>query len=248
MLILFRCLLLFILAIGSAHAQVRTAVVSGNWSVPATWGGIVPGVEEDATIPAGLVVTLNTNVECGSILVEGRLTVERTNLTLLCDTLQVQGLNAVFEVGAATNRFLQNFTLTLKGLSTETGTMGAKFLGAHNGGTLEIHGRDRVEWTHLGSNAAVGATSLTLATAVDWVAGDVIMVTSSRKDWAEAETRTITNVIGNTVFFSRTAWCGTPSIAPSPFTARSPRWWKIISATTISVTAFFWKTAQSVST
>ena len=43
-------------------------------------------------------------------------------------------------------------------------------------------------------NAAAGAASLTLVEPVDWVVGDSIMVTSSRADWNEAETRTITAV------------------------------------------------------
>jgi hypothetical protein len=96
-------------------------------------------------------------------------------------------------MGTNANRFAQNFTLTLKGLSTESpmASMGAKVLGAHNGGTLDIHGRDRIEWTRLGVNAAAGATSLTLIEPVDWAVGDSILVTSSRASWNEAETRTI---------------------------------------------------------
>jgi len=174
-----------------------TAVASGNWSNPAIWGGgALPGVEDTVSIPAGFTVTLNANVECGGITVAGRLEVERANRTLLCDFLLVQGATAVFQVGTNASRFLQSFTLTLKGLSGEValGAMGAKVLGAHNGGTLDIHGRDRIEWTRLGSNAALGTTSLTLAEPVDWVAGDSIMVTSSRANWAEAETRTLTGV------------------------------------------------------
>ena len=192
----FSFALLAILSLSGARAANVIAVVSGNWSSPGTWGGALPGVEDTVKIPTGLTVTLNADVECGGITVEGRLEVERANRTLLCDFLLVQGAGAVFEVGTSASRFLQTFTLTLKGLSTEIGlaSMGAKVLGAHNGGTLEIHGRDRVEWTHLAANAAASATSLTLAEAVDWAVGDSIMVTSSRRNWNEAETRTITAV------------------------------------------------------
>jgi cell surface hyaluronidase len=184
-------------------AQDRTAVQSGPWSNVATWGGVLPGVEEDVVIPAGVSVTLNANVECGAITVNGRLEVERADRTLLCDSLVAKGSGAVFEVGTATNRFLQKFTLTLKGLPTEVVTsMGAKVLGADQGGTIRIHGRDRTEWTNLGVNAAAGATSLTMADPIDWQVGDTILVTSSRVAWSEAETRTITAVSGNTVSFS----------------------------------------------
>ncbi len=192
----FISIALFVLIAPTARAVEIVAAASGNWSASATWvGGVLPAAEDDVKIPTGLTVTLNTNVECGGIVVEGKLTVERANRTLLCDYLVVQTAGAVFEVGTSASRFLQTFTLTLKGLSTEPApVMGAKVLGAHNGGTLEIHGRDRIEWTHLGVNAAAGATSLTLSEPVDWAVGDSIMVTSSRADWNEAETRTITAV------------------------------------------------------
>ena len=148
--------IVFVLLVAPAGRAVEiVAAASGNWSSTTTWaGGVLPGLEDDVKIPTGLTVTLNTNVECGGIVVEGKLEVERANRTLLCDYLIVQTTGAVFEVGTAASRFLQTFTLTLKGLSTEPApVMGAKVLGAHNGGKLELHGRDRVEWTRLGVNA-----------------------------------------------------------------------------------------------
>lgn len=195
---------LIVIALQAAGlAQEKTAVLPGSWSNPATWGGVLPGVEDDVIIPAGISVTLNANVECGGITVGGRLEVERADRTLLCDSLFVQGSGSVFEVGTATNRFLQKFTLTLKGLPTETVmSMGAKLLGAQQGGTLRIHGRDRTEWTFLGANATAGATSITLSDTIDWQVGDTILITSSRLAWNEAETRTITAVSGNTVSFT----------------------------------------------
>lgn len=181
------------------------AVTSGQWSNPATWGGNPPGAQEDVNIPAGITVTLDANVECGGIIVSGVLEVERANRTLLCDYLVVQGEDSRFQVGTSEDRFLQNFTLTLKGLPGKTASMmGAKVLGAHNGGTVSIHGRDRVEWTHLDAHAAAGATSLTLIEPVDWEVGDSILVTSTRLDWNEAETRTITGLSADrrTFFFA----------------------------------------------
>ncbi|MCU0749421.1 MAG: hypothetical protein MUF13_07750, partial [Akkermansiaceae bacterium] len=196
---------LLLLAVSPIRAADLVAVASGNWSSPATWGGTLPAAEDDVSIPSGLSVVLDADVECGAIVVSGVLEVQRANRTLLCDSLLVQGAGSEFRVGAANDRFTQNFILTLKGLPTETtmASMGAKILGAHNGGTLNIHGRDRVEWTKLGAHANPGATSMTLATPVDWAVGDTILVTSSRLSWTEAETRTITAVNGNTVSFTQ---------------------------------------------
>jgi autotransporter-associated beta strand protein len=198
------------LAFSHAQAAEITAATTGNWSNTTTWfGGVCPGVEDDVIIPVGTIVTLNQNVECGGIVVEGKLTVERANRTLVCDSILVQGAGAVFEVGTNSERFTHNFTLTLKGLASE-GPMGGKSLSAQQRGTLEIHGRDRVEWTHLGVSAAAGATSLTLSEAVDWVVGDEILVTSSRASWNEAETLKITGVSGD----GRTVSFATPLAYP----------------------------------
>jgi hypothetical protein len=75
--------------------------------------------------------------------------------------------------------------------------MGAKVLGCHNGGTIDLHGRDRTEWTKLGATAAVGATSMTLSEPVDWATGDLILVTSTSLNENDAESRTITSVSGD---------------------------------------------------
>lgn len=87
---------------------------------------------------------------------------ERANRTLLCDSLLVDGTGAEFEVGTSANRFSQTFTLTLRGLASELAmsSMVAKMLGSHNGGTLEIHGGDRIEWIHLGANASAHALNV----------------------------------------------------------------------------------------
>ncbi|CAH1803035.1 unnamed protein product, partial [Owenia fusiformis] len=57
-------------------------------------------------------------------------------------------------------------------------------------------------WTHLGSTAAAGATSITLNEAVSgWTVGDeiVIATTGGRHSQKETETRTITAISGTTL-------------------------------------------------
>lgn len=187
---------------GALQAQT-TAVQSGNWNDAATWGGAVPtGIEEDIVIPSGIAVTLNADVECGELLVQGRFEIERADRTLTCDSLIVQGANAEFEVGTNGNRFTDRFVLTLKGDTDENFThgghnMGARALLALMGGTISIHGEDRVEWTHLGANVAAGANALTMSEPVDWRAGDEILICSSRTNWNEAEKMTIASVSGD---------------------------------------------------
>lgn len=202
-------LAILLAAAAIVNAQT-TAVQSGLWSSPATWGGTVPaGLEEDVVIPAGLTVTLNTNVECGAILVHGRFEVANADLALTCDSLIIQGAGAILEIGTNSVRFTNKFTLTLKGDQSEIfqpaghpNNMGARALLALMGGTISIHGEDRVEWTRLGASATAGATSIAMSEPVDWRAGDTILICSSRTNWNEAEQREIDSVSpdGLTVF------------------------------------------------
>lgn len=86
-------------------AHAGTAVQSGDWSDSATWGGAVPsGIEEDNVIPAGIDVLLDMDVECGELLVNGRLEVEAADRTLTCDSLIVQGTTAEFVAGTDISR------------------------------------------------------------------------------------------------------------------------------------------------
>lgn len=187
----------------TAHAA--TATQSGNWSDSATWGGSAPsGTEEDVTIPSGFTVTLDMSDEVGELKVMGKLTVATGTYELICDSLIVMGTSAEFEVGTNATRYLGDFTLTLKGESSENFVhsmngddhdMGARALVALMGGIISIHGEDRdYEWTHLNATVSTGATQITLSDAVDWEVGDVIVITASTSDWTEVETATVSSV------------------------------------------------------
>ena len=184
----------------TAHAA--TATQSGNWSNSATWGGSPPsGNEEDVTIPAGITVTLNTSDEVGEVLVQGKLTVATGTYELIADSVIVMGGSAEFEVGTTGSRYTGDFTLTLKGQPSEnfvhmTHDMGWRALLALMGGTINLHGEDRVEWTVIDANVNAGSSQLTMAQAVDWGAGDEILLVSSTGDWNEMEKLTISSVTG----------------------------------------------------
>ncbi len=66
------CLLLVAL---SCRADDITAVQSGNWSDTNTWNTLtVPGENDDADIPAGIIVIVNTNVTVQFIYDQGTVT------------------------------------------------------------------------------------------------------------------------------------------------------------------------------
>jgi autotransporter-associated beta strand protein len=179
----------------SIPAQVITAVADGNWGEASTWGSAVPAAGDEVVIPEGITVTINGDFTCGKIKVHGKLEVARADTSLTCDSIMVMGPGSLFEIGTPSQRFTHKFTLTLKGLaSAGTGMMGAKFIGAHNGGRLEFHGEERVSWTRLGANAAAGASFLTMLEPVDWRPGEEILVTSTSTNWNQAEKRVVASV------------------------------------------------------
>lgn len=57
-----------------------------------------------------------------------------------------------------------------------------------------MHGEERVSWTQMETTAGVGATQITLATPVDWRAGDHIAIAPSSFERTEYEKRYITAV------------------------------------------------------
>ncbi|MBT5816295.1 MAG: hypothetical protein HOI15_18380, partial [Opitutales bacterium] len=210
------------LALGIASSSIYgvTATQSGDWSDSATWGGSPPSdPEEDVEIPMGVVVILDTNEEVGEIRVMGKLTVATGTYELTCDSLIVMGANAELEVGTEIERYSGDFTLTLKGEMTESFTHGSHDMGwrallAVNGGTLNLHGEDRIEWTRLDANVEAGSSSFTVADAVDWRPGDEILLVSSTNNWNEAEELTVDSVSGDgkvvTLTSNLSHWhCGT---------------------------------------
>lgn len=62
-------LLFLLLSIGNiVKGASFTAIQNGNWDNPATWGGSgIPGIGDDITISAGVIVSMNVNGTCRSI-------------------------------------------------------------------------------------------------------------------------------------------------------------------------------------
>ena len=188
--------ILFMSAIPVSAADL-VAVSDGVWSDPTTWdGATVPTAFDQVTIPAGITVELSSTQVAQTITVNGTLRVAgNTSVEMLVQWIMVMGPDALFEVGTVSDPFpaVYDFTLTLVGENTGSlmMAMGEKFLGAMNGGRIELHGAPKVSWTRLGNSVFDGETQLTTVDPVDWEVDDEIVVVSSRLNWTEAEQRTI---------------------------------------------------------
>lgn len=105
-----------------ASAATYTAVLNGNWSSSATWGGAAPGSSisgaDIINIPAGFTVNLDNSVAISNSLatltVGGTLSSSSSNITLNSGTIIGSG-----------NISVPNITIGAVGLVTFTGTINA---------------------------------------------------------------------------------------------------------------------------
>ncbi|MEO8451535.1 MAG: G8 domain-containing protein [Gemmatimonadota bacterium] len=169
-----------------------------RWSEPATWpGNVVPGAGALVVIPQGKTIVLDVSPPAlKNLTIEGTLEAGDYDLSLTTDWINVKG---TLRVGTEQQPFTKKLMITLTGAAAdEVNGMGAKVLGVA-GGTLELHGAPRTAWTKLGATAAAGAAQLVLAAAVDWKAGDRIVVASTDLDPMQAEEAVVASASGTTV-------------------------------------------------
>jgi hypothetical protein len=173
-----------------------------DWQDPYVWGGAVPGASDDATVSAGSAVALQGTATPRTVTVRGELLgAQNRNLNVTTKYVMVMGSGSRLEVGQELTPYPGSATFTLNATPADPDIMqmGNKFIGAMDNATIHLHGRPRVSWTQLNGNVSAGSATVSLKEAVDWQAGDTLVIVSSRMDWNEAEQRTIATVQpGNT--------------------------------------------------
>lgn len=171
-----------------------------DWQDARVWGGSIPNANDVATIPVGSAVAMRNTLNANRIIVNGDLVAgHNQNVSINTKNIMAMGANSLIEFGQDLAPYpgTANITLTANANDPEIMGMGNNFLGAMNGGVLEVHGVERKSWTRLGANVAANSNQITLMEPVDWKAGDEIVIVSSRTDWNEAEKRTISAVSSN---------------------------------------------------
>lgn len=176
-----------------------------RWSDPSSWPtGRKPAAGEDVTIPAGLAILLDeTPPALGGITINGTLGFDDTaDRSLSAKWIMVHGR---LRVGTPAAPFTHHAEITLTDTDTNVdpdgmGTRGILLMG----GILELVGVTPVPaWTHLGANAAAGATSLTLAETTNWQPGDAIAVApTTRYATGHTERLTLASASGTSIGLS----------------------------------------------
>jgi hypothetical protein len=172
------------------------------WSNTVTWGGeFAPMEGESVYIPAGLhlFVDVDSTPILQAVLVEGSLIFAPSsdpNHLRTFDAHYIMVKNGYMEVGTEEFPYSSKLIITMHSdkFSPELPIFGNKVIAVMNG-QLELHGNTRVPtWTSLEATATVGATTITLMEAVDWQAGEVIVIAPTGYDKMEAEEKTIVSV------------------------------------------------------
>ncbi|MDX2021030.1 MAG: G8 domain-containing protein [Deltaproteobacteria bacterium] len=178
-------------------------VAGDKWSQPATWGGKLPQAGDKVVIPKGRTIVVDIDPPAlGGISIEGALVFEPRDVKITTGFIYVKD-GGRFQLGEATKPFLNKAVITLTGKSTaelpQTQGFGAKVFAVMNG-ILDIHGAPTTRsWTKLDAEAKAGDTTITVADAVNWKAGDKIVVAPSGPDMAGHELGEVVSVSGNKV-------------------------------------------------
>jgi hypothetical protein len=177
--------LLLLLAVASPARAEVAAAASGAWSDPATWGGSVPGPEDEVTIAGGRTVTVDRDARARSVHVADGGTLafaeDRSATLELHGNLVVEGTLEMVAPNPnvhQTVRFVGIDERAVRGgghevLDSDVG------LWAHHHGRLDIRGAAKTSWTRT-TGAKAGDRRLNLeAPPVGWQAGDELVVVPS---------------------------------------------------------------------
>ncbi len=198
-------------------------VQSGDWSDPATWGGVenMPLTEARVLIEAGHVITVDGifNENYRTIRVDGTLrfaTDTNTSLkvhTMVINNMSYDGTKGRFEMGTAIDPIQDDYTarLIIDKLSDfeVTNTSSADYdphkigLGLIAHGEVSIYGKKKTGYTTFnGTPAGVNSINLDKVPA-DWEVGDHIVIAGVQIDADGDEARIIAGIGGNTISFQQ---------------------------------------------
>lgn len=215
----------------AAQVTPVVSVASGNWNSPSTWGGgVLPTANNEVTIAAGHVVTLNITagvaaltiadgaelrylpsqsitLQCtGNVVVHGLLVMQPDNHTIL-HMLRFTGINEANFVGGGMNVIASDVGLWVMG-----------------NGRLDLVGSAKTAWTRLERNVGVGATQARLAAVPDgWQVGDEISIVPTENAvngtaaWSGFDVAKITAITGNLITFDKPTTRSHPGVF-NPFT------------------------------
>lgn len=186
------------------HAVTISAVQSGNWSDPATWGGVVPEQEDHVWIDEGLAVTVDMRL-AGSIRtlrVDGTLRFATDVSTLLTVDTMVVAPHGSLEIGTNDEPMRADVVAELKLGSDEAMDRVRDPLAIGRGlishGHVSIRGEAKSAFLAFAHHLQSGDEWLELTEApLNWRIGDRLLLPGTQAFANEDELREILEIDGN---------------------------------------------------
>lgn len=188
------------------------------WSDSSTWpSGSVPVAGDDVTIPAGAVIALDSSAiplsgSLGTLTIDGKLVNEGdTDFALFAETIIVTETGTL-QIGSESQPYQGHATIELTGAPDPSSTFerdddnavdndGIRRAMRINGGSLMMHASTPTTLkTKLNEHASAGATTLALADSVNWLAGDLIAVSTTDYYWGYSHNGVNSEVEGDPSF------------------------------------------------
>lgn len=169
-----------------AGTATKTATTSGDWTATSTWGGSLPTTDARVLIPAGITVTVDSEIstEFKSVRIEGTLKFATNVNTELRTEYIVRGMMGRLEIGTTNNPIAAGKTAKLvfadRGGTTPSQDFERYSPGAVLMGSVEMRGQEKTSWTTLNVHPNAGVNSLSLnANPVGWEVGDKLVVAAT---------------------------------------------------------------------
>ncbi|CAM1366027.1 G8 domain protein [Tenacibaculum litopenaei] len=216
---LYLCYFLFLSQYSIAQTPIQvagtptnTAVNSGNWSNPNTWGGTLPPNDARILIPPNITVTVDGKIpeafKSVRIAAQAKLQFSTNVNTELKTEFLVSHMGGQLEIGTPTNPIQNNVKASLifawRGGTTKSQDPKRFVPGAVLMGPVRMQGARKTSWSTLAVAPTAGSTVLQLgSTPTGWKAGDQLAVAGTNiNDYQSDELVSIQAISNNSVRLS----------------------------------------------
>ncbi|MEO0368231.1 MAG: G8 domain-containing protein [Pseudomonadota bacterium] len=183
----------------AANLATHTATQSGPWSNVTTWGGTLPATNANVLIPAGIKVTLSTelNTRLNLVRIDGTLSFDHSQDTLLRVDTIYSSCSGSLQVGTPSQPIRADVTARVifinNGVVADTNRLSR---GAILAGSTSIVGSPKTHRAVITPQARQGDSALNInVNPVGWQVGDQLVITGTQiNNPTSDEIRTITAI------------------------------------------------------
>ncbi len=182
-----------------ALSPLAMVTVAQSW----TGAGLPSSNGVDVTVPSGVDVVLDTDLDIGTLTILGKVRCDPARDTVIrTEGILVQGAGALLECGTPEARHTKKLTIELRGnreISGAAHATGNQAIAVMMGGVLRLHGRSYSRtWLRIDKHADAGADEIQLEDPVDWPVepdgSTKIVIASTTFDPLQAEEATVTAI------------------------------------------------------